>query len=76
MRAPEPWRIGHGREPEAELRRLNRRFKAVSSGLDWAMRFRRVDRRVPAAALTVIGICALLWAVVIASPCLHGRSGP
>jgi hypothetical protein len=68
MKAPEPWRVHHGRDPEADLRRLNRRFHAISRSLDRVMTLRRLDRWASAAALTVIGGCALYWAFVIFPP--------
>lgn len=68
MKAPEPWRVHHGRDPETGLRHLNRRFKAVSQRLDRPIRLRRLDRWASVAALTVIGGCALYWGVVMWSP--------
>ena len=65
---PQPWRVRHGRDPESELRRLNRRFRAVSRGLDRAAALRRVDRWARVAALIVIGAAALFWALVMSSP--------
>jgi hypothetical protein len=68
MKAPEPWRVHHGREPEADLRRLNRRFQAVSRILDRPMTLRRLDRWSSVLALIVIGGVALYWGLVILSP--------
>jgi hypothetical protein len=66
--APEPWRVHDVREPEAELRRLNRRFQAASRSLDWRMTLRRLDRWASVSALTVIGGAALCWELVMLSP--------
>lgn len=65
---PEPWRVHNGRDPEADLRRLNRRFQAISRGFDRVMTLRRLDRWASIAALTVIGSCAFYWGLVIFSP--------
>ena len=68
MTAPEPWRVPHGRDPETDLRHLNRRFQAVSRRLDRPIRLRRLDRWTSVVALSVIGGCALYWALVLLSP--------
>ncbi len=61
---PQPWRVPHGRDPEDDLRRLNRRFRAVSRSLDRATSLRRLDRWARIAALAVIAAAALCWAVM------------
>ena len=68
MKAPEPWHVPHGRAPESELRRLNRRFRAISRTLDRAQAFRRLDRWSATLACIVIGGIALFWGALSLSP--------
>jgi len=64
---PEPWRVQHGRDPEAELRRLRRRFESVSRrfGPGRATRFRRSFRWADILALALIAIVMVLIGVSI-----------
>jgi Excalibur calcium-binding domain len=65
---PEPWRVHHGRDPEAELLRLKRRFEAISRPLERGTVRRRMARLAGATALIAVGAMVLYFAFTQFSP--------
>jgi len=65
---PEPWRVQHGRDPEAELRRLRRRFESVSRRFGDGRAIRRPGsfRWSHAVVLALLG--ASIWLALTSYP--------
>ena len=58
---PMGWRVHHGRDPERELRRLKRRFRAVSRRHERAMKLRQVYRWAKVSTLAASGAFVSIW---------------
>ena len=65
---PNRWHVHHGRDPEAELRGLKRRFRAVSRRYERAVMLRRLRRRARMWALLAGGAAALYLGLNSLSP--------
>ncbi|RDI62341.1 excalibur calcium-binding domain-containing protein [Microvirga subterranea] len=65
---PKGWRIHDGRDPEEELRKLKRRFQAVSDRFHRARRLRSLLRQIRLPALLLTGIFAVVTVLVTLSP--------
>ncbi|MCB5174609.1 MULTISPECIES: excalibur calcium-binding domain-containing protein [Microvirga] len=65
---PEGWRVHRGRDPEAELRSLKRRFQAISGRFHRAEKLRRLYRWVRMAAFAAAVSFALTAVALSFSP--------
>jgi hypothetical protein len=65
---PDRWRVHHGRDPEAELRGLKRRFRAVSRRYEWAVTLRRLRSRAGMWVLLAGGAAVLYLGLNSLSP--------
>ena len=65
---PKGWRVHHGRDAEQELRRLKRRFQAVSRRQERAMQLRRLYHRGRLPALIAGGAVILVLGLVSLQP--------
>jgi hypothetical protein len=65
---PKRWRVHKGRDPEAELRTLQRRFAAIRRRADRPARVRGTLRFTRAVALTVAGTFVAVFTLISLSP--------
>jgi len=65
---PEEWRVHSHLGPEQRLRRLQRRFRAVSHRFDRAIKLRRSYRLAKRSGLAAIGVVVIFVAVLMLSP--------
>lgn len=67
-KTPSPWSVHQGRDPEAELRSLKKRFEKVSSRYFRRKELRRGYRFPLLVMLAAVGSFALTWAAIAYKP--------
>jgi hypothetical protein len=65
---PKKWRVHQGRDPEAELHNLKRRFQAVSGRFHRTVRLRRMYRLFKMAGIAAASSFAVTWILMSFSP--------